>query len=67
VALRIEPWDDWAKRLEILVAAGDFLTAKAVFEAVRGEKASGNIPVPATTEEVVPHMATGNKEGQASV
>jgi hypothetical protein len=31
---RIEVWDDdWAKRLEILATAGDFLTAKAAFEA----------------------------------
>lgn len=32
---RIELWDDaWTKRLETLAAAGDFLTAKAAFEAV---------------------------------
>jgi hypothetical protein len=31
---RIELWDDgWTKRLETLARAGDFLTAKAAFEA----------------------------------
>ena len=31
---RIELWDDgWTKRLETLALAGDFLTAKAAFEA----------------------------------
>jgi hypothetical protein len=31
---RVELWDDgWTKRLETLATAGDFLTAKAAFEA----------------------------------
>ena len=31
---RVELWDDaWSKRLETLAMAGDFLTAKAAFEA----------------------------------